>query len=60
MSLRPFGSCLTASQLKLILADTDHFLNLCAERVQATHLSGRKRQTIGGVVLGAVSDDQDV
>jgi hypothetical protein len=49
MPLRPFGACLTAGQPELILADTDHFRNLGAERIQATHLRGRKRQASGGV-----------
>ena len=49
MPLRPVGSCLTAGQPELILADTDHFLDVGAKRVQATHLSGRKRQALRGV-----------
>jgi site-specific DNA recombinase len=35
------------------------YFNVCAERRQATHLGGRKRQAIGGVGRGAVSDGQD-
>ena len=59
MPLRPLRACLTAGQPKLVLAHADHFFDLGAERIQVTDLRGRQRQAIGGVVLGAVSDDQD-
>jgi hypothetical protein len=49
MLLRPFGPCLTARPPQLILADTDDFLDLGTDRIQATYLSGRQRQAIGGV-----------
>jgi hypothetical protein len=54
------GACLTAAQPELVLTGTDDFLNLGAERVQAAYFSGRQCQAIRGIVLGAVSDDQDL
>jgi hypothetical protein len=59
MQLRPLRACLTAGQPKLILTDPNDFFALGAACIQATYLRGRKRQASGGVVLGAVSDDQD-
>ena len=49
MQLRPLRACLTAGQPELILADPDHFLDLGAERIQATDLRSRQRQAMGGV-----------
>jgi hypothetical protein len=59
MPLRPLRTRLTAGQPELILTDPNDFFDLGAECIQATYLRGCKRQAIGGVVLGAVSDDQD-
>jgi hypothetical protein len=60
MPLGALGSCLTAAQPELVLACTDYFLNVGAKGVQAAYFSGRQRQAIRGIVLGAVSDDQDL
>ena len=49
MQLRPLRACLTAGQPELLLADPDHFLDLGAERIQATDLRSRQRQAMGGV-----------
>jgi hypothetical protein len=57
MQLRPLRARLTAGQAELILADANHFLDLCPYSVVATDLGGRQRQAIGGVVLLAVSDN---
>jgi hypothetical protein len=59
MPLRPFCAGLTAGQLPPVLADPNDFLNVRADRVQAAHLQGCQRQTLGGVVLLAVADHQD-
>ena len=60
MQLGPLGACLTAAQPKLGLASTDDCLHLGAKRLQAAHFGSRQGQASGGVVLGAVSDDQDL
>jgi hypothetical protein len=57
MELRPLAAHLTATQAELILADADHFLNLCTDAIHPTHLGSRQHETIGREVLGAVSDD---
>jgi hypothetical protein len=41
MPLRPLRARLTAAQAELILTDTDHFLNLCADARHPTHLASR-------------------
>lgn len=60
MPLRPFRARLTVTQAELILADADHFFDLCAYAVHLPDLCSRECQAIGGVVFGAVSDDQDL
>jgi hypothetical protein len=60
MPLSPLGPRLTTSQPELILADVDHFLDLRTLPIEATDFRGRQGQAIGRVVLGAVSDDQDL
>jgi hypothetical protein len=57
--LRPLGTRLPAGQSELVFACTDDFFNLGGELEQTAHFGGRQCQAIGGVVLGAVSDDQD-
>ncbi len=51
---------LTATQPKLILTDADHFFDLGPETIQPADLGSRQPETIGGKVLGAVSDDQNL
>src|SRR3712207_1554174 len=48
-SLSPWRARLTARQAQLILADPDHFLDLCTEAIQLAHLRGRQPQAIGAV-----------
>jgi hypothetical protein len=60
MQLGALRACLTAAQPELVLAGADHFLDLGANGIQAAYFSGRKRQAIGGIVLGVVSADQDL
>jgi hypothetical protein len=60
MPLCPLGARLTATQAELIRTDADDFFALRAKRVEAASLRGRQRQAMAGVVLGAVSDDQDL
>jgi hypothetical protein len=49
---------LTAREAELVLPDSNDFFNLRAESIEPADLHGRQRQTIGGNVCGAVSDDQ--
>jgi hypothetical protein len=58
MLLSPLRARLTAGQAQWILADPEDFLDLATHAIQATHLRGRQRQAMGGVVLLAVSDNQ--
>ena len=60
MQLSLLRTCLTAIQPELILTHPDDFLDLCAHPIEAADLRRRQRQAVGGVVLGAVSDDQDL
>ena len=60
MQLRPFRAGLTAAQAKLILTHLDHFFDLRPDAIEPAHLGRRQCQAVGGRVLGAVSDDQDV
>jgi class 3 adenylate cyclase len=60
MLLRPLRTRLTALQPKLILAHSDDFFDLRTPPIEAADLCGRQGQAIGRVVLGAVSDDQDL
>jgi hypothetical protein len=60
MDLRPLRARLTATQPGLIPTDPEHFFNLGADAIQPADLGRRQRETIGGQVLGAVSDDQDL
>jgi hypothetical protein len=57
--LRLLGAHLTARSTELLLTDADDFLDLGTYPVQLPHLHGGQRQAIGGVVLVAVSDNQD-
>lgn len=59
MYLSLLRACWTATQLELIFTDPERFCNLGAEAIQPADLGSRQRETIGGKVLGAVSDDQD-
>src|SRR5262249_10091516 len=58
MLLSPFRACLTAGQAQLILADPDHFLDLCAQAIESAHLRSRKCRLMGGFLLLAVSPPQ--
>jgi hypothetical protein len=60
MHSRPRRARLTATQAELIFADADHFSDLRADAIQPTHLGSWQREAIGGEVLGAVSDHQDL
>jgi hypothetical protein len=60
MQLRPRGADLTATQPELILTHPNDFLNVSADAISAAHLGSGERQAIGGIVLGAVPDDQDL
>src|SRR5215211_2903015 len=59
MELGPLGARLTARQAELVLANSHHLFDLGADAIQAPDLRRGQRQAAGGVVLGAVSDDQD-
>jgi signal transduction histidine kinase len=59
MQLRPLGACLTAGQAELVLTNPDDFLDLGPEAVEPPYLSRWQHEAVGGVILGAVSDDQD-
>jgi hypothetical protein len=56
MYLRPLGACLTATQAKLILTDSNGFFNVGVYAIQAPEFCRRQRQAVGGLVLVAVSD----
>jgi hypothetical protein len=60
MDLRPLRAGLTAAQLEVSRTDSEHCFDLRPHAVVATALAGRQRQAIGGRVLGAVSDGQDL
>jgi hypothetical protein len=60
MELSPLGTRLTAIQPELILAHPAHFLDLRSPPIEAADFRGWQCQAIGRVVLGAVSDDQDL
>ena len=59
MPLRPLGARLTAGQVALGLTNSDDFRDLSPEAVDSPDLSRWQPQAVGGVILGAVSDDQD-
>ena len=59
MQLRPLRACLTAGQAELILAHSNDFFYLGPEAIEPPDLRSRQHQTVGGIVLGAVPDDQD-
>jgi hypothetical protein len=59
MPLGPLRAGLTATEAELLRADPHHFLNWGAHTVQAADLGGQSRQAMRGVVLFAVSDQQD-
>jgi hypothetical protein len=59
MQLDPLRAGLTAAQPELIFAHADNFLDLGAHPVQSADLGSWECQAIRGVILGAVSDDQD-
>ena len=46
MQLGPLRAGLTAREGQLILADTDDFLNLRADAIEAAYLRGREREAI--------------
>jgi hypothetical protein len=58
MHLRRRRARLTATEPELILTGPNDFFNLRTHVIVATYLHGRQCQAIGGVVLGAVSDNQ--
>jgi hypothetical protein len=58
--LRPLRTRLTAGSTQVILTHAHDFLALGAETIPPAHLYGREGQAIGGIVLGAVADDQPV
>lgn len=60
MRLSPLRACLTAGQPEVILTHPDDFLKVGADTIQSTDLGSQSRQAMGGTILGAVSDDQDV
>jgi hypothetical protein len=60
MELRPLRARLTADEPPLILTDADHVFAVDAPSREAADLRGWQCQAMGGVVLGAVSDDQDL
>jgi hypothetical protein len=51
---------LTATQPKWIRTDADHFFDLGPETIPLADLGSRPPETMGGKVLGAVSDGQDL
>jgi hypothetical protein len=59
MQLSPLRTRLTAVQPELVLAHTDDFLDLRTHPLTSADLRRGQRQAVGGVVLGAVSDDQN-
>ena len=59
MQLRPLGARLTAGQAELVLTNPDDFLDLGPEAIEPPYLSRWQYAAAGGVLLGAVSDDQD-
>ena len=59
MQLRPLGARLTAGQAELVLTHPDDFLDLGPEAIEPPYLSRWQHEAVGGVILGAVSDDQD-
>jgi hypothetical protein len=59
MQLRPLGARLTAGQAELVLTHPDDFLDLGPEAIAPPYLSRGPPEAVGGVILGAVSDDQD-
>jgi hypothetical protein len=56
----PLGARLTATLTELILTDSDDLFNLGTDVIHPPHLVSRQGQAIGRIVLGAVSDDQDL
>jgi hypothetical protein len=60
VQLSPLRTGLTAIPPELILAHTYDFLDLRAHPRELADLRGRQRQAIRRIVLGAVSDDQDL
>jgi hypothetical protein len=60
MPLRPLGTRWTATQAEVIRTDSPDLRKVCADAVHPPDLRCRHRQTVGGLVRGAVSDDQDV
>jgi hypothetical protein len=59
MPLRPLGACLTAAQAELSLTHANNLFNLGADAVQAADLRWKQCQAVGGIVLFAVSDNQN-
>jgi hypothetical protein len=57
--LRALGARLTTGAAELLFAHAEDFLQESAEAVPATPLRSRPGQAMGGLVLGAISDDQD-
>jgi hypothetical protein len=60
VQLSPLRAGLTAIPPELIHAHTADFLALCAPPIELADLRGRQGQAIRRIVLGAVSDDQDL
>jgi hypothetical protein len=59
MQLRPLGARLTAGQVELVRTNSQDFLELSPEALDSPDLSRWQHKAVGGVILGAVSDDQD-
>ena len=59
MPLRTLGPRLTARQTELVLTYPDDFFDLGPNAVEPPYLSRWQHEAVGGVILGAVSDDQD-
>jgi hypothetical protein len=60
MERRPLRAGLTAGQAAVILAHPAHLFDLSPEAVEPPDLRRRQGQAVRGIVLGAVSDPQDL
>ena len=57
MDLRPLGACLTACQAEWVRTHADHLFELGANARQPPDFRRGQCHAVGGLVLGAVSDD---
>lgn len=60
MQLRPLRASLTAAEAELILTHFAHCFALRPDAIAPAPRCSRQCQAVGRLVLGAVSDDQDV